>query len=382
MGRFSECACDTGGGMTEKASIIFVAALPPPVNGQSTVNKAILSALLLAECHVHVHDTSPRGEKRSLIYFVRRLGPALAAAWRILASRERVTSVYLSADSRLGLVLNILHIGMARLTKRRVYLHHHSYSYIVEKKRMMIVLLRIGAGVSRHVFLSHRMEHDFSSVYGRAWSSLICSNAFLMPIERFGGRQLPSANRPIRLALLSNLDRKKGLYEFLGLLRALRRRGVAAEGMLAGPVRNGADAAAIKSAEHELAGALTYHGSVYQEQKSRFFRSADVFVFPTAHEGEAYPLVIVEAMGFGLPVISFDCGCIADIVDPSAGHLVPRGSDFVSGAAPVVEIWAADRARLAEAGEAAARAIARLQERALVQRDNLVRALGTGMSGQ
>jgi glycosyltransferase involved in cell wall biosynthesis len=84
--------------MTENSSIIFVAALSP-ASGQSTVNKTILSALLFAECPVHVHDTSPRDNKPGFTYFIRHLVPALPAAWRILAAWEGVASVYLSADS-------------------------------------------------------------------------------------------------------------------------------------------------------------------------------------------------------------------------------------------------------------------------------------------
>jgi hypothetical protein len=84
--------------MTENSSLIFVAALCPG-SGQSTVNKTILSALLFAECPVHVRDTSPRDNKPGFTYFIRHLVPALPAAWRILAAWEGVASVYLSADS-------------------------------------------------------------------------------------------------------------------------------------------------------------------------------------------------------------------------------------------------------------------------------------------
>ncbi len=54
------------------------------------------------------------------------------------------------------------------------------------------------------------------------------------------------------------------------------------------------------------------HGPLYGEEKEEMFRRADVFVFPTYID--CFPLVVVEAMKHGLPVISTEEGAIPDMV--------------------------------------------------------------------
>jgi glycosyltransferase involved in cell wall biosynthesis len=59
------------------------------------------------------------------------------------------------------------------------------------------------------------------------------------------------------------------------------------------------------------------------EDKSSFLQSLDVIVLPSLTEGT--PNVIIEAMAYGLPVISTTVGGIPDIVDDESGILVPPG---------------------------------------------------------
>ena len=48
--------------------------------------------------------------------------------------------------------------------------------------------------------------------------------------------------------------------------------------------------------------------------REAFLQTADIFVFPTFYFNECFPLVIIEAMMNGLPVISTDEGGIRDEV--------------------------------------------------------------------
>ena len=62
-------------------------------------------------------------------------------------------------------------------------------------------------------------------------------------------------------------------------------------------------------------------GPLYGNDKINEFQNADIFVFPT--KNEAFPLVILEAFQYALPVISTFEGGIPDIVsDNKTGLLV------------------------------------------------------------
>ena len=64
-------------------------------------------------------------------------------------------------------------------------------------------------------------------------------------------------------------------------------------------------------------GHCTWHGWVDKAMAHTVMKRADIFVFPSLHEGA--PTVAMEALAFGLPVISLDhCG-MADSVDSTCG---------------------------------------------------------------
>src|SRR5207248_4725312 len=49
---------------------------------------------------------------------------------------------------------------------------------------------------------------------------------------------------------------------------------------------------------------LEYFGFVSGEQKHRLLREADLFCFPTYYENENQPVNLIEAMAFGLPILT------------------------------------------------------------------------------
>ena len=70
-----------------------------------------------------------------------------------------------------------------------------------------------------------------------------------------------------------------------------------------------------------------------KEQLQAYWTAADVFAMPT--RGDAWGLVVSEAMSFGLPVVSTDrCGAALELVEDGVnGRIVPVGdADALAGA--------------------------------------------------
>jgi glycosyltransferase involved in cell wall biosynthesis len=85
-----------------------------------------------------------------------------------------------------------------------------------------------------------------------------------------------------------------------------------------GPLRDALEAhARALSIEHRV----TFAGAVGQDDMPAFFRAADVLCQPSFNEG--IPVVLMEAMASGLPVVSTDVGAIDElVVDGASGFLV------------------------------------------------------------
>jgi len=71
---------------------------------------------------------------------------------------------------------------------------------------------------------------------------------------------------------------------------------------------------------------VTYLGLLHGEDKKRIFSEADIFIFPPV-SSEGHPWVLVEAMAFGLPIITTDQGAIREtVLDQYNGFIIEQKS--------------------------------------------------------
>ena len=321
-----------------KTGILFVGALPPPLHGQSNVNEQILR-LLEPQCDLIKVDLSPGRLRRSMTYHLTRIGRVFRASLIVLRTQPRYW-LYLSLDSGLGLLYNVLIVAIARSVGRKILLHHHSYSYIVRPTLLMSLLLRVAGKNAHHIFLCNRMQDQFCQEYAFNAKSLIISDALFDPPAEAGNERL-EARRPLRVGMLGNLTAEKGLHDFLQLLRVTKQRGLPIVGILAGPAVSESDASAIEGARQDLGSYLDYRGPQFGAARDKFYADIDVFLFPTRYAVESYGQVVVEALAKGLPTLAYGRGCISSYLAPPAGYAIPQCEDFVSVVFVHLERWLA-----------------------------------------
>jgi glycosyltransferase involved in cell wall biosynthesis len=156
------------------------------------------------------------------------------------------------------------------------------------------------------------------------------------------------------LLFLARLEPKKGAATALGAHRLLRERGHDVGLVIAG---DGPDAARLRQqTEEEGLLHVSFPGYVSGAAKAHLLARSDILLFPTEY-GEGLPIAVLEAMAFGLPVVSRLVGGLpAVIVDGEAGFLTASTSavDF----ADLVERLLGDPALCARIGAANVAAVA------------------------
>lgn len=152
-------------------------------------------------------------------------------------------------------------------------------------------------------------------------------------IEHF---DIQRRNGEIRhLLFLARVEKEKGVYELIDTFALLKQRHpeltltVAGDGSEWGPLKCYAE-------ERHIEG-VNFTGMLNGEARIKAYQDADLFFFPSY--GEGMPTVVLEAMAFGLPVITRYVGGLCDFFeDGKMGRITASLSpaDFAALIAPLL----------------------------------------------
>jgi len=133
------------------------------------------------------------------------------------------------------------------------------------------------------------------------------------------------------------------------LLEAIARLAESGESVTATFVGDGPRRAALEQLARQLgiADRVSFAGRVGQDDIGRYYEDADVFCLPSFSEG--LPVVLLEAMAYGVPVIASRIAGIPELIeDGRSGLLVPPGrADLLADALRSLVV---DQARRADLG--------------------------------
>jgi glycosyltransferase involved in cell wall biosynthesis len=129
-----------------------------------------------------------------------------------------------------------------------------------------------------------------------------------------------------RLLFVGVLRESKGARVLLEALAILAGRSIPFEADLMGRFESQQFEAEIRhyAADHGLDGCVHFLGVRSGGDKARAYAAADIFCFPSFFESENFPVVLLEAMQFRLPVVATAWRGIPSLVrDGETGLLVP-----------------------------------------------------------
>lgn len=139
----------------------------------------------------------------------------------------------------------------------------------------------------------------------------------------------PAGERPFILAVGATIP-KKNLVGILQALAILKARGLPHRLIHVGPRDWGYDAIMRQVMSHGLQCDVEFKGRVSMDELIRYYAQADVFVFPSFHEGFGMP--ILEAMACGCPVVTSNCYAMPEVAGDAALLVDPHDSAQIADA--------------------------------------------------
>lgn len=315
---------------TDQDRVIFLADMPNPVHGMSNVNKAfynlflnenkLFNLKLINTAPSNFHNLFP-SKAWTFVRFLHVFCQVIHLFFFLLLN-PKISKAYRPINGGGGQLYDCFFLLILKIFKVRVLIHHHSFQYLNKKSFITSLLFLISKNNSEHIVLGDKMKKLLISKYDIKEKIHVVSNAFLFH-ENNNHMRVDNTLEDLTIGHLANLCVEKGVLEFLDSFEILSAKVPNLTAKLAGPI-NGEN---VKEKVFDMCAKYKnfhYLGAIYGEEKSLFFESLDIFIFPSKYINEAEPLVLYEAAQFGVFCIGSDIGCMKDMLLTIGGIPVAR----------------------------------------------------------
>lgn len=132
-----------------------------------------------------------------------------------------------------------------------------------------------------------------------------------------------TGRKPEQILFLGELGERKGCYDIPSIFEQIKQRCPQAHLIMAGEgqIQQLKEAFAQKNLSDEV----EFPGWIRGEAKEKLLRESAVFLFPTYHEG--MPMAVLEAMGYGMGIVTTQVGGIPKLIFPGkTGYLEEPGA--------------------------------------------------------
>lgn len=130
-------------------------------------------------------------------------------------------------------------------------------------------------------------------------------------------------DKEILTLFVGYLDTFKGIFEMINTFNKIKKDNDAAKLMIVG---TGPKKSELQNRVHDLGleKSVIFTGNVEPENIQKYYQAADIFVLPSHVDSGGPPLVFMEAMACGLPVIGTNVGGIPEGIENGVnGFIVP-----------------------------------------------------------
>lgn len=315
-------------------NVILAGVVPPPVHGASLATRALFDAdLPPIEKHLLEIRSSKNLQEVGRASWGKIFGLVglVARCWQLkFRSKSQVLYYTPGSAAFVPFVRDVIFLGCCRMLFRRTVLHYHS------------------GGLNDYLGSSRWRQILGKWIYGRGAWALTLSKHVAVPglehgaaevIEVPNGLNIEAPTAPkepsdfLRILFLGNLYEDKGVFD---LLESCQRIASTSSAKIRLTFVGKWPDEVTEQKFHQLVATtqslenlqIPEPTALYGDDKWRTYAQSDLFVFPSYYRSENFPLVLLEAMAIGLPVISSRWRGIPSIVEENVTGLLHDPRDI------------------------------------------------------
>lgn len=237
-------------------------------------------------------------------------------------------TIYINTSFGISLLKDLYTLNKKIKRNYRVVLHIHfaDIDRILTKNKLLrhLILKNLKSRVTHIVSLSSVLKtqlvdcgfdaKNISVLYNYFDPNLFTTNSEFI-LNKYKGAERPITN----FLFVGSLDKRKGFYDLVTAFQELNPE--KSKLIICG---NPNDENAKKVLDRAISNPIfKYCGYVAGNEKSKIFSQSDVLVLPSY--GEGLPITILEALHFGMPIITTKVGAIPEIINENFGTLLLPG---------------------------------------------------------
>jgi glycosyltransferase involved in cell wall biosynthesis len=324
--------------------VLISGHLPPPMGGLAAFCQTLINSSLPTRVDLEFVITS--SQSRQLADSGKVSASNLVSAMRdclrftTVAIRHHPHVVHISTTFGLSFVKHAICVLIARMLGSRVLLHPHCSPLVLYTER---------SSLWKSFFKAIVALTDGVIALSQEWirtGNILRLPTYCMPnaiaIADYGrsADQTRSQTEPgseLNALYLGYLGRAKGSFDLIEAATDLRDLKLKIH-LVGGELSLGElDLLRVRLRSSAAAGIVEIHPPVIGLEKLNLLRKADIFLYPSHHEG--LPIAVIEAMASGLAIIATRVGGLPDLVHEGVnGLLVPPGEPMMLSSA-VRKLW-------------------------------------------
>jgi glycosyltransferase involved in cell wall biosynthesis len=300
--------------------VLLFMEFPPPMHGMTYINQIIYDNLKDDKIYSFydtnfTNDVKEIGNKSFKKVFNNI--SIMFGAWKSYFIVKPTVVYSLLSASLFGIIRDFMITLPAIIFKKVLVIHLHGFTYykIYRSNKLYKILFDIMTNNSKIIVLCEKQQKLTLEIMKK--DSIILHNC-LNYTKRNDNKK---KNGLLQLCYISNISKEKGTFD---LVNAIKNYKTNIKLIIAGNFLSGKEEflELIKNEDN-----ISYIGFANEEIKNKLLGDSDIFCLPSKLE-EGSPISIIEAMSYGLPIISTNKGCIKDMIQ-DVGYLLSDNYQYM-----------------------------------------------------
>jgi glycosyltransferase involved in cell wall biosynthesis len=305
--------------MKKRKKILIIGQTPPPYGGQAIMIEHLVKAKFKNIDIYHVRMNFSRGMKDTGKFQIRKIFHLFQIILQIYYYRlfKGVDILYYPPSGPTSAAYRDMAIlFFTRFLFKKTIFHFHAsgLSQHLENKN------RLFQFVFKKSFMRPDVAIRLSESCPKEDIALRAKKCIIVPYGLPDMADTPNSmedKEQLALLFVGILGDSKGEMDLLRAVAILKQQQIEVKAKIAGEFKRQEYKEIFLSfiADNHLYDNVEYLGVITGDTKIFYYRNSDVFCFPSYFHSESFPLVLIEAMSFGLPIITTGWRGIPDMVE-------------------------------------------------------------------